>query len=92
MHQLYNNKLPKVFTNKLTKLENIHSYETRRPNKLNYFLQRLNKTAGQNKLNFLGAKLWNEINEKLRYKHFNSFKKLYKEILIKDYWHDQSLS
>ena len=82
MHKLYNNNLPIVFQNRFAKIENIHSYVTRGANKLNYFLSRVNKTVGQNKLEYHGVKLWNQISEKLKCKSFNLCKKLYKEFLL----------
>jgi len=85
MHKLHNNKLPIIFRNKFTKIENIHSHKTRRSNKVNYFLPRTSKTAGQNKLNYRATKLWNEIDDNVKRKHFSSFKNLYKEKLIKEY-------
>ena len=54
MHKLYNNNLPIVFQNRFAKIENIH---TREANKSNYLLSRVNKTVGQNKLEYRGVKL-----------------------------------
>ena len=78
MHKLYNNNLPIVFQNRFAKIEKIFTYVTRGANKSNYFLSRVNKTVGQNKLEYRGVKLWNQISEKLKCKSFNLFKKLYK--------------
>ena len=75
MHKLYNN-LPILFQNQFTKIEKIYTYVTRGSNKSNYFLSRVNKTVGQNKLKHCGLKLWNQISEKLKCKSFNLFKKL----------------
>ena len=82
MHKLYNNNLPIVFQNRIAKIERIHTYVIRRSNKSNYFLSRVNKTVGQNKLEYRGVKLWNQISEKLKCKSFNLFKKLYEEFLL----------
>ena len=71
MHKLYNINLPIAFQNRFTKLEKIHTYVIRGSNKSNYFLYRVNKTVGQNKLEYRGVKLWNQISEKLKYKSFN---------------------
>ena len=46
MHKPYNNNLPIVFQNRFAKIEKIHTYVTRRTNKSNYFLSRVNKTVG----------------------------------------------
>ena len=82
MYKLYNNNLLIVFQNRFTKIEKIHAYVTREANKSNYFLSRVNKTVGQNKLEYRGVKLWNQISKKLKCKSFNLFKKLYKEFLL----------
>ena len=82
MLKLYNNNLPIVFQNRFAKIEKIRTYVTRRVNKSNYFLSRVNKTVGQNKSKYRGVKLWNQISEKLKCKSSNLFKKLYKEFLL----------
>ena len=78
MHKLFNNKLPKLWQQNFTKIEQIHAYETRRPNKSNYFLPRVSKTAGQHKFEYRGVKLWNNMSEELKNKSFNFFKKHFK--------------
>ena len=57
MHKLCNDNLPIVFQNRFAKIEKIHTYVTREANKSNYFLSRVNKTVGQNKLEYRGVKL-----------------------------------
>ena len=52
----------------------MHSHKTRRSNQSNYFLSRVNKIACQNKLNYRGVKLWNEIKDELKNKSFKQFK------------------
>ena len=73
---------PLLFQNRLAKIEKIHAYVTRGAYKSNYFLSRVNKTVGQNKLDYRGVKLWNQISKKLKCKFFNLFKKLYEEFLL----------
>ena len=82
MHKLFNYKLwPQNFT----KIEQIHAYETRRPNKSNYFLPRASKTAGQHKFEYRGVKLWNNISEELKNKSLNFFKKHFKLKILGEY-------
>ena len=76
MHKLFNNKLPKLWQQNFTKIEQIHACEIRWPNKSNYFLPRVFKTAVQHKFEYRGVKLWNNISEELKNKSFNFFKKL----------------
>ena len=61
MHKRFHNELLKLWQKDFTKIEKVHDYETRRPNKSNYFLARVFKTAGQYKFEYLGVKLWNNI-------------------------------
>ena len=83
--KLFNNKLPRSCYYDFSTIEKIHDYETRRPSRSNYFLLRVSKSAGQKKVEFRGAKLWNEISENLKNKLFNSFKQQFKENLIREY-------
>ena len=85
MHKLFNNKLPNSCNYDFSTIENTRDYETRRPSRSNYFLPRVSKSAGQKKVEFRGVKLWNDISENLKNKPFNSFKKQFKENLIKEY-------
>ena len=64
------------------KLKKIHTYVTKGANKSNYFLSRVNKTVGQNKLEYCGVKLCNQVSEKLNCNSFNLSKKLNKEFLF----------
>ena len=75
MHKLYSNNLPIVFQNRFAKIEKIHTYVTKGANNSNYSLSRVIKIVGQNKLEYPGVKLWNQICEKLKCKPFNLFKK-----------------
>ena len=85
MHKICNNKLPLFFQQQFNKIELVHSHQTRKLTNLNYFLPRVSKTAGQKKLEFRGAKLWNEIDEDIKHKTFNSFKKCFKEKIVSHY-------
>ena len=85
MHKLFKNKRPELCNYNFTTVNKIHEYATRKPSRSNYFLPRVSKSAGQNKIDFRGAKLWKEISENLKNKPFNSFKKQFKENLLRDY-------
>ena len=66
MYELFKNKLTKLCTNNFTTIDKIHDYATKKPSRSNYFLPRVSKSAGQNKTEFRGAKLWKEISENLK--------------------------
>ena len=84
IHTLFKNKLPKLCNYNFTTIDKIHDYAIRKASGSNYFLPRVSKSAGQNKIEFRGAKLWKEISENLKNK-FDSFKKQFKENLLRDY-------
>jgi len=85
MHKIYNDKLPGVLQKRFCKTEKIHLYMTRKPTTTNYFLPRVNKSVGQNKIAYQGVKLWNGFSEELKSNNFRNFKKLYKENIINEY-------
>ena len=58
MHKLFKSKLPKLFNYNFTTINKIHDYATRKPSSSTYFLPRVSKSAGQNKIEFRAAKLW----------------------------------
>ena len=66
-------------------MEKLYSYKTRKPISLNYFLSRVAKSMRQNQLQFRGVKLWNDISEELNSRNIYNVKKIYKEIVIKEY-------
>ena len=82
MHKICNNKLPLLFQRRFNEIELVHSHQTRKLTKLNYFLPCVSKTAGKKKLEFRGAKPWNEIDEDIKHKTFISFKKYSKEKIL----------
>ena len=85
MLELFNNKFAKLWQQNFTKIEEIHDYETRRPNKSNYFLPCVFKIEGQHKFEYRGVKLWNNISEELKNTSFNFFKKHFKLKILDEY-------
>ena len=58
MHKVFKNKLPKLCNYNFTTIDKILDHATRKPRRSNYRLPRVSKSAGQNKIEFRGAKLW----------------------------------
>ena len=85
MHKLFNNKLPDMFQNNFTKIGNVHTYGTRNNVITNFYLPRASKKAGQIKLQGRGTKLWNSFDENLKKTSLLTFKKQYKDTLLKSY-------
>ena len=83
INKLYNNNLSIVLQNRFTKIAKTHTYATIEGQTSQViFLSRVNKTAGQNKLEYREVKLLNQISEKLKCKHFNLFKNPYRKSLF----------
>ena len=85
MHKLFKNKLPHSCNYDFLTIEKVHDYQTRRPSRSNCFLSRVFKSAGQKKVEFRDVKLWSKISKNLKNKPFNSFKKQFKENLLREY-------
>ena len=68
MHKICNNKLPLLLQQRYNKIELVHSHQTRKRIKLNYFLPSLYKIAGQRNKNFeapnFGMKMMKTLNIK----------------------------
>ena len=79
MHKLFKNKLPHSCNYDFSTIERTHAYETRRPSRSSYFLPRVSESTGQQKVEFWGVKLRNEISKNLKNKPFISFEKQFKK-------------
>ena len=63
MHQLNYNRLPDVYYDQFTKIEEIYSHDTRQVKKALYFLLRVAKSVGKLQIAYRGTKLWSEIDD-----------------------------
>ena len=70
MYQLYNIKLPVVFTECFNKIKNFHDRLARQLKNFMYFLPRVNKSIGQLILGFQGIKHWNTIESSIKDRHW----------------------
>ena len=85
MHKLHNNKLPDVFIRSFNKINEIHIHNTRQISNSVYFLPRVNKSIGQLLLSYRGTKHWKTIDNKIKSRHWVSFKKHFKHKLLELY-------
>ena len=87
MRQLNYNRLPDVYYDQFTKIEEIHSHEhdTRQVKKALYFLPRVAKSVGKLQISYRGTKLWSEIDDDTKSMHWVSFKTHYKNVLLSKY-------
>ena len=84
MHQLQNDKLPKLFEDLFCKIDAVHGHNTRHATKNIYFRPRVKKCITQNLLAFRGSKLWTNIDDVYKNKELSTTnaKKLCKKFLI----------
>ena len=85
MYQLYSDRLSAVFAQIFKKIKEKHSHNTRQTKKSTDFFPRVYKTIGQQLLTFRGVKLWYSIDDRIKDRHWVSFKKTYKQHLIDQY-------
>ena len=69
MHQLNYNRLPDVYYDQFTKIEEIHSHDTRQVKKALYFLLRVAKSVEKLQIACRGTKLWSEIDDDTKSLH-----------------------
>ena len=63
MQKFFKNELPMLSNYNFTTIDKILDYATKKPSRSKYILPRVSNSAGQNKIEFRGAKLWKEISE-----------------------------
>ena len=85
MYQLHHHQLPDIYFDQFTKIEKIHSHDTRQCKKALYFLPRVAKSIGKFRIAFRGTKLWSDIDEETKSMHWVSFKKRYRTFLLSKY-------
>ena len=78
MFKFYNKMLPNSFDSYFTKLDSIHSYNTRQKSTNEFFHYRARTEMGKKKLHHICLKLWKNIPKKDRDVSFYRLKKLFK--------------
>ena len=85
MHDYYSNRLPLIFNDFFKSINKVHQYQTRLACKISYYLPKASTNYGKFNIRFFGAKVWNSIEESLKFKSRTCFKVLLKESLISNY-------
>jgi len=75
MHKFKHVRLPSVFNYLFTKLDNIHSYNTREKTSQEYILPRKRLATAQKSLAYIGIKIWESLDQNLKVQPFYIFKK-----------------
>ena len=75
MHKFKQDCLPCVFNFFFTKLDNIHSYNTRQKTSQEYIVPRKRLATAQKSLAYIGVKIWESLDQNLKVQPFKIFKK-----------------
>ena len=86
MYDYYSNRLPLIFNDFFKSINKVHQYQTRLASKISYYLPKARTNYGKSNIRFFGAKVWNSIEESLKFKGRTTFKVLLKESHITNYW------
>ena len=82
MHQFTQNKLPSRFHHYFSHPSDIHTHSTRHSSTKNISLPRFSSAKTQRSINYMGAKIWNNIPLDLKQILCNKFKFSYKQLLL----------
>ena len=85
MYKYHNQLLPSVFNSFFTKVDQVHSYNTRYASKLSYFLPKVRTNYGKSNICFRGPMIWNSVDEDFKSSSLSLFKLKLKEHLINVY-------
>ena len=85
MYKYHNQLLPSVFDSFFTKVDQVHSYNTRHASKLSYYLPKVRINYGKFNIRFQGPMIWNSIDENLKSSSLSSFKLNLQEHLTNNY-------
>ena len=85
MYKFHNQLLPGVFASFFTKVDTVHSYNTRHSAKLTYYLPKARTNYGKFSIRFQGPKIWNAIDDETKILSMSLFKKRLKQGIIEAY-------
>ena len=85
MYKLNNQLLPGVFVSFFTKVDTVHSYNTRHSAKQTYYLPKSRTNYGKFNIRFQGPKIWNAIDDETKKLSMSLFKKRLKQGFIEAY-------
>lgn len=85
MHDFHHGNLPVVFNQFFLLVNKRHDYNTRSASKLNYSLPYVRTNYGKFNIKFVGAKVWNSLDEDLKNLNKTPFKKQLSKSIINLY-------
>ena len=85
MHDFHSKVLPTSFRNFFKSVKEVHQYNTRFASKHSYCIPKAKTNYGKFNIRFIGSKVWNSIQDDLKFKRRTSFKHNLKSALISEY-------
>ena len=85
LYKFHNQLLPGVFQSFFTKVDTVHSYNTRHSAKQTYYLPKPRTNYGKFNIRFQGPKIWNTIDAETKKLSMSLFKKRLKQGFIEAY-------
>ena len=85
MHKFHNDLLPSVFNNYLTLISRTHDYNTRLASKHSYLIPKAKTNYAIFNIRFQGVKLWNSIDESLKFLSIIQLKNHLKTSFLSNY-------
>lgn len=85
MHDYHRNHLPSVFDDFFKSVKTVHQYNTRLASKKSYYLPKARTNYGKFNIRFIGTKLWNLIEDDIKSKNRNCFKRLISNSILNNY-------
>ena len=85
MYKFYNNQLPLVFDSYFLSSKKVHPYNTRLSSRYAYAIPTVRTNYGIFNIKFVGAKVWNSLDQELKTLSIKTFKARLKEKLVSNY-------
>ena len=85
VYNFYSNKLPESFDSFFTEVRAVHNYNTRFASKTTFYISKARTNFGKFKIKYIGAKVWNSIDESIKKLNLRQFKKELRNDLLNRY-------
>ena len=85
MYHYYYNLLPSSFENFFQTVASVHSYNTRLASKSTYYINTIKTNYGKFNIRFAAVKVWNHLDESIKYLPLKTFKNKVKLNILQSY-------
>jgi len=85
MYDFYSNNLPSIFHYFFIPISHVHTYRTRLTSKDSFYIAKIRTNYGRFNICYIGANIWNKINDEFKRSSRSGFKKQIKDQILKTY-------